>query len=1436
MLEGIDYSVQVLQECDFEKSNLYEGLHGVTGDADITGYHVDELHGQSLKVDASGGGANIYPIMPSTAKGIVKLEYEARFENFFPMNLSLAVYDPGGGIRVDLAPLTLGATGVITTEDKRQVIQLEKDRWYKLCTYYNIEKKTFSFFVDDEALIFEQPFLNQSFEGISRIILAVSNGGVICLDNFNEYVLAKRYTVEASFYNADGVSTSSSAVSYDGTRIDLKFSENMTSSELRDNISVCNSDGAEVEYSGAYDSARRTYSISPVELSPNEKYTIVISDSLRSAVGGANGGLKEIPFKTAKIGFYLSGYKLDGGETLADLAGADKAIVDVDYINDTEEAVTGVIFFGIYKGNMLYSYDTASIRASAGQDGKKRLTAKLPSDAASGGYSIEIYLLDSMTQINVFDCLTDEENGTHDTSGSFIIEAEDMTPSGDMTVISDAAASGGKAIKVTASTWAGTIDQTSPQRSFYTEQTAQRSGNYAVWLRVKCINDGSNSVWGALNSSDYSLYEYSPSDGVYDEEYHWINLGYIMLQRGAFHVSFKYRELNFIADKLIITNDITFEPQGKDDVPDSENQLLYPEPEIKPIAQHPRLLVTEDMIPTLKSNMQSEELNQSYQSISQFSEIDLSGYIENAAGSRSGDVEIMIVARAMMYLIGEQDDEHAKQTIAYAREYLAGVSYDTSVQDITRKVGEAMMMGAVVYDWCYDMLTDDDKDFFVTRLKELAALKEIGYPPTKLSSIGSHGGEYEIMRDMLSVGIAVYDEDPEMYNLAAGRLFAEFVDSRKMFNKTGNHPQGTAYGSFRYECELWAALIFDRMGYKNIFGEEQSEVAYKWIYERLPFGAWFKDGDDTAITKYTYNQYSQFDIVAEILYGNMFGDPILKRQYLKEMSLINYIPITVWLPIIADPSIGIEEVNDLPLARKTNYPLSGIVARTSWQTGLDAPTAMAQMKIQEKNLGDHMHLDSGSFQIYYKGSLAVASGLYEGQDGVHNSSHYNNYYKRTISHNAVTVLDPNENVYPVPAGSSNDGGQKQVTSGVVKTYDALMNIEDLAQTKGSYIGPNEYTPKFSYIKGDITNAYSDKINAYNRSMVFMDLFDEDYPAAFVVFDRIDAANKDFKKTWLMHSMEEPAVEDNVTTICRTENGFNGKLVNKTMLPYEPEITKVEGFVVNGVEYPNREYDGINSEVAKWRIEVSPSQQNESDIFLNAMYVTDADRDLPALDMQMLQNGVMTGVAVKDRIVMFSDSAQPIDESFTLIVTDNGYEKISCLLTDMSEGIWRIIGGDTMMYAQSKQDEGCIYFEAEPGTYTVEKADGELTEFAAPRAEKNELGDFLIYYGGLFLNQPHPTKEISGTPYAALDGTAEYFNADVVWGADRQTATVTKSGRTYIISAGENSYTVNGQEKTTENAPVMIDGELYVPVIEYAAVFGLSANNMKYDSYAKILKI
>ena len=161
---------------------------------------------------------------------------------------------------------------------------------------------------------------------------------------------------------------------------------------------------------------------------------------------------------------------------------------------------------------------------------------------------------------------------------------------------------------------------------------------------------------------------------------------------------------------------------------------------------------------------------------------------------------------------------------------------------------------------------------------------------------------------------------------------------------------------------------------------------------------WFKEGDDYAWDRYKPDTRSTLYGELFRFAGSRFNDPYILRQGLLDLSL-NDSFYSVFDILSTDLNVGMAETTDLPMTHFTNYPMSSMTARTSWQNGLDAPTAMAYVNMREVTVGDHQHRDIGSFQLYYKGMLALDSGLYEYGD------HYYNYQIRSVAHNVMLVED-----------------------------------------------------------------------------------------------------------------------------------------------------------------------------------------------------------------------------------------------------------------------------------------------------------------------------------------------------------------------------------------------------------------------------------------------
>ncbi len=244
----------------------------------------------------------------------------------------------------------------------------------------------------------------------------------------------------------------------------------------------------------------------------------------------------------------------------------------------------------------------------------------------------------------------------------------------------------------------------------------------------------------------------------------------------------------------------------------------------------------------------------------------------------------------------------------------------------------------------------------------------------------------------------------------------------------------------------------------------------------------------------------------------------------------------------------------------------------------------------------HQHLDVNHFLIYKGAELAGDGGHYD----EFGTRHDVNYHLRSIAHNTILVLDPEEH-WPggIRAGAvtSNDGGQSYLwphhngaTADVAdwRRQEALYRIADLEafEDRGDYL----------YVAGDATRAYAKaKLELFTRQIVFL------RPNTFVVFDRVKSTRPEYKKTWLLQAMHVPIRSGNHLIIT---NG-PARLDVQTLLPERPDVRLVSGpdlYRLGDQTYPPGREIGAAPEC---RIEISPSRSNTQDYFLHVLTVGDA---------------------------------------------------------------------------------------------------------------------------------------------------------------------------------------------------------------------------------------
>ncbi|WP_289012805.1 heparinase II/III family protein, partial [uncultured Capnocytophaga sp.] len=265
----------------------------------------------------------------------------------------------------------------------------------------------------------------------------------------------------------------------------------------------------------------------------------------------------------------------------------------------------------------------------------------------------------------------------------------------------------------------------------------------------------------------------------------------------------------------------------------------------------------------------------------------------------------------------------------------------------------------------------------------------------------------------------------------------------------------------------------------------------------------------------------------------------------------------------------------------------------------------------------HKHFDNNHFTIYKKGYRALDTGT-RPEPGWHLS----HYYARTVAHNCVTIRMPNEKMPEYWGGGAstenkfepipNDGGQNNILGSVLKE--------------------KRITDDYVYLASDATKSYnSQKASLVVREFIYF------YPDLFVVFDRVTSTDKNYPKTWLIHTINEPVMKGS-REFSETSDG--GKMICRTLFPANATLTKIGGsgkdFWSDGRNWPlpkltpqdygyNMNLPPANHpQLGHWRIEVSPQTASKEDLFMHIIQVGDtALSDLPRTET--FENTAQIGV-------------------------------------------------------------------------------------------------------------------------------------------------------------------------------------------------------------------
>ncbi|WP_193316711.1 heparinase II/III domain-containing protein [Janthinobacterium rivuli] len=518
------------------------------------------------------------------------------------------------------------------------------------------------------------------------------------------------------------------------------------------------------------------------------------------------------------------------------------------------------------------------------------------------------------------------------------------------------------------------------------------------------------------------------------------------------------------------------------------------------------------------------------------------------------------------------------------------------------------------------------------------------------------GHAFSAVNNVTVALLAIADENPEVVPLletSYAHYEKGFMAARAMISVDGGHHMGFAYGvsSIPERLLLWRSALEQTDADPLLRADWQAKLIYPYIYGLRDNGTFPASGDnfDTPVGSSLIGQLALGAVsdVNDGVAGRFYREHVLSSRS-SHASLI--MERLLWpAPLPSAP------LDTLELSR--HFRTSGqVLMRDSWDY---ANATLLEFKSTSFSAENHQHFDQNSFSLNYKAPLLLDTGLYE----EYGSSHWWNYYTRSIAHNTLLVFDPSERFTRGTNEYSNDGGQW--FNAPVQGYPTIEEIGPAGPNALDGIVRYENTPQYTYTSGNASKAYAasklDTANGFVRNVLFLRSPSFWAKPVTVVFDSV-RSKRALPATFLLHTANDPASGTPGTTalgngqyqlgftagqvrILTIRNG-GGMLTAQTILPLNASVRKVGGaqeggsgcaqsHIKTGAPLPNapdcrftvrQRLDGDNyvwrnqtagiskqqlsvSDVGVWRLEVTAPAApalNAPEYFLHVLAVADND--------------------------------------------------------------------------------------------------------------------------------------------------------------------------------------------------------------------------------------
>ena len=660
------------------------------------------------------------------------------------------------------------------------------------------------------------------------------------------------------------------------------------------------------------------------------------------------------------------------------------------------------------------------------------------------------------------------------------------------------------------------------------------------------------------------------------------------------------------------------------DVPDDKGTVC---PVYSVRAGHPRLFVTKEDIPNIKSAAKTSARNTYWQTKEDVDNL-LHGSIsfpnptaEN--GTENGWVISKVSQVAMLYLITGKKEylDYTKKFLQKIIEYYR-IRIDNNLNADWYVFPQISTLCA--YDWIYDALTQDEREKIGKPLYQVMmdiAWHGEGLRPQRIreNTGGYNTGFYGT--DALPWYIAITFYNDGIDDARCEKMFQKGLQLNmkmtqfrsELIGKNG----GGSTGCVGYALGAYPVADFNFIrSYRAATGIDMSQkLDYVLGYlnfidwNRLPGNREFGFGDsyhyDCLLPEKEINYH-----LREI--ATLYGSSPNVQRLLGLFNKKNYTERLPFMPFLQKYPQGTPGASSSGKGAMYFDGTGEVIMRSG--TGADDTYALF---VSGGRTSYHKHFDNNHFTIYKKGYRALDTGT-RPEPGWHLS----HYYARTVAHNCVTIRMPDERMPGYWGGGASTESK----------FEPIPNDGGQSSTLGSVLKEMRTTDDYVYLASDATKSYnSKKASLVVREFIYF------YPDLFVVFDRVTATDKNYPKTWLIHTINEPAMKSD-REFSETSDG--GKMICRTLYPANAMLTKIGGsgkdFWSDGRNWPlpkltpqeygyNMNLPPVNHpQLGHWRMEVSPQTASKEDLFMHIIQVGDKNlSDLP--DTETFETATQIGV-------------------------------------------------------------------------------------------------------------------------------------------------------------------------------------------------------------------